>query len=204
MVHVKLISPCLALAAALAACAPRPAPLSVAGQCHAELDRLGVDYAAAPVEAAAASCTVDDPVRVNAAAIAWDRPGVVACRFAVGLDDFARDAVAPLARSYFGERVTLIRHYGAYSCRTTRGGRDSQHARGEAIDIAGFVLEDGTAISVERDWRDHGPRGRFLRAVARAACERFALVLTPDSDRDHWNHIHLDDGPYRSCPVPRA
>ena len=195
----------LALAAgavALACCArppPPPQPLSALGQCHAELDRRGIAYVTAPIQAATASCAVDDPVQVSAAEIAWSQPAIVACRFAVTLDDFARDSVEPLAKRYFGEGVSILHHYGAYSCRTTSSGRPSLHAKGEAIDLAGFVLEDGTVISVEHDWRRRGPRSQFLHALARAACGRFSVVLTPDSDKDHLNHIHLDSGPYKLC-----
>lgn len=197
------------LAAVLASCAPRGAPPppvappeAFAGrQCLALLDRLGVAYEVAPVAAAAASCAVEDPVRVSAAAIPWDQSGIVACQFAVALDEFARDDVTPLATSYFGERVAEMRNFGTYACRTTHGGHESLHALGEAIDIASFILEDGSVISVERDWRAAGAKGRFLHAVARAACQQFSLVLTPDSDADHANHLHLDSGPYRKCGV---
>jgi hypothetical protein len=200
---VKLVLFALAAAAALASCVapPRPAPPLVARQCQAELERRGVEYRVAPVAASASDCAVDDPVKVSAAGIAWSQPGIVACRFALTLDDFTRDAVEPLARRYFGEGVSLLRHYGTYSCRTTRTGHESLHAQGEAIDIAGFVLADGTVISVEHDWRSGGARGRFLHDLARQACGRFSVVLTPDSDRDHFNHIHLDSGPYKLCGV---
>jgi hypothetical protein len=190
------------VAVLLASCAeppPREAG-SDGSQCLAALDRLGVAYSVAPMPAGISACTVPNPVRVTAAAIAWNQPGIVACRFAVGPDDFARAAIDPLAQRYFGENVTLVTHYGTYACRTTHSGHESLHAQGEAIDIAGFVLEDGAVVSVARDWR-RGEKGRFLHAVARAACQRFSLVLTPDSDRDHWNHIHIDIGPYRRCEV---
>jgi hypothetical protein len=200
--RVKLAVPLIAAALGLASCAPRvpPAP-TLARQCLAELDRRGVEYKVAPMPAASSSCAVDDPVRVSAAGVPWNQPAIVACPFALTLDDFARDVVEPLARRYFGEPVTLLRHYGAYSCRTTHGGRDSLHAKGEAIDIAAFVLADGTVVSVEQGWRGGGREGRFLHALAHAACERFSVVLTPDSDSDHANHIHLDSGRYKLCGV---
>ncbi len=200
---MKLAFLLIAAAMLLASCAARvPPPAShVAGQCLAELDRLGVAYAVTPEPAASSYCAVDEPVRVSAAAIQWSRPAIVACPFAVTLDDFSRDAIEPLARRYFGEPVTLLRHYGAYSCRTTHGGRDSLHAKGEAIDIAAFVLADGRVVSVERDWRRGGTEGRFLHALAHAACQSFSVVLTPDSDSDHADHIHLDSGRYKLCGV---
>ena len=194
---------CVATAAALlASCVARPPPpLPIAAQCLAALDQRGVRYAVAAMKASLSSCAVDDAVLVSATTIAWSRPSIVSCGFALTLDDFARDAIQPLARAQLGRSVRLIRHFGTYACRSTRGGRESLHAVGEAIDIAGFELEDGTVISVEQDWHRPGARSAFLHAIARAACARFSQVLTPDSDRDHFNHIHLDSGPYRHCGV---
>jgi hypothetical protein len=193
----------LLLALAAASCArhvPPPPAMTDAGRaCLAALDRRGVAYDPAPIAAASSSCTIDNPVRVRAAAVEWKEPGIVACRFALALDDFAREDVAPLALRYFRRGVVEMRNFGTYACRTTRAGRESLHAEGAAIDVASFVLEDGTVISVLRDWKSAGPKGRFLHDVARAACRRFSMVLTPDSDRDHYNHIHLDIGRYRGC-----
>ena len=79
--------------------------------------------------------------------------------------------------------------------------RLSQHALGLAIDIAGFRLSDGSTVSVEHDWAGPGPKRLFLRHLARRACQYFSVVLTPDSNADHYNHLHLDIGPERLCSV---
>jgi hypothetical protein len=195
----------LAFVLVVAACAPRvPAPAPDARQCLVELDRLGVRWEPAPIDAAVSACTVANPVRVSAAGAEWNQPGIVACRFAVSLDSFTRESIEPLAREYFGLGVNVVEHFGTYACRTTSGGHDSLHAVGEAIDIAGFELADGTRITVAHDWYRADAYGQFLRAVARAACGRFSLVLSPDSDRDHDNHIHIDAGPYHHCGVRGA
>jgi hypothetical protein len=99
--------------------------------------------------------------------------------------------------------VARIDHFGAYSCRANTGRRNqlSEHAYGLAIDISGFRLSDGEIISVERDWSRPGPRGAFLHQLARAACGYFSVVLTPDSNADHFNHMHLDIGRDRLCSV---
>jgi len=189
-----------AAAAALAACVARAPPPPAGARCLATLDARGVRWEpAAPGASLAAGCAVDTPVRVSAAAVAWNQPGIVACRFALTLESFTEGVVDPLALEIFGEPVRTIRHFGTYACRATHAGRESLHASGEAIDIAGFELADGRVISVERDWRRRDSRGAFLHAVARAACRSFSVVLTPDSDADHFNHIHLDAGPYRLC-----
>ncbi len=97
--------------------------------------------------------------------------------------------------------MRLLRHLGTYACRRETGssGRWSAHASGRAIDIAGVELADGTVITVEHDWRGGSAKSRFLHELARRACRRFSLVLTPDSDRDHHDHIHLGDGKWRLC-----
>jgi hypothetical protein len=194
----------LALLVGCAARAPAPsrAVTRIGGpMCLAALDRAGVSYSVAPAEAGVDACSVETPVRVTATGIAWNQPGVVSCGFALELDAFARDEVAPAARARFGKDVRAIRHFGAYSCRRENGGdgRWSQHAKGLAIDIAGFDLSDGTTILVARDWGGGDAKGAFLHEVARRACRRFGVVLTPDSDKYHRNHIHIDDGPWKLC-----
>ena len=195
---LSLLAPVL-----LAGCAGH-APPRTAGEdwqrCLARLDRAGISYTPAAVPAAADACTVEAPVRVSAAGIPWNRPGVVSCGFALQLDAFAREDVVPLAEAQFGQGVRQLRHLGTYSCRRENGSRRwSEHAAGRAIDIAGIELADGTLISVEHDWRGAGAKSRFLHALARRACGRFSVVLTPDSNRDHRDHIHLDNGPWKLC-----
>ena len=184
----------------LAACAQGEAAPDPA-QCLASLDRLGVRYSRAAAPAGPAACSVRNPVEVSAARVVWSPPPVVSCAFALRLDAFAREDVQAAALAHFGQRVRLMRQIGAHSCRRETGGkrRWSQHASGNALDVAGFELADGTAISVEQDWRGRGPKRAFLRDVAHRACKRFSVVLTPNSNRDHRDHIHIDAGPYRLC-----
>src|SRR5215469_5087350 len=106
---------------------------------------------------------------------------------------------APIKLSRIDVRID---HLGAYSCRAVSGhDKLSEHAYGLAIDISGFRLSDGTSVSVERDWARSGPKSTFLHHAARAACGYFSVVLTPDSNADHFNHFHLDLGPSRLCSV---
>jgi len=199
----SLPNSCLLAAALLAACAGPPPPRASGEdwqRCLARLDRAGISYVPAATPAAADACAIEAPVRISAAGIAWNQPGVVSCGFALQLDAFAREDVVPLAEAQFGQGVRRLRHLGTYACRRENGsGRWSEHAAGRAIDLAGIELADGTLISVERDWRGAGAKSRFLHALARRACGRFSVVLTPDSDRDHRDHIHLDGGPWKIC-----
>ena len=109
-----------------------------------------------------------------------------------------REAVAPLAEEIFGSEIQRIEHLGAYSCRRLYGrdsGPWSEHATANAIDIAGFVLADGTRISVLNDWSGEGYKAQFLRRVRDDACNSFSTVLSPDYNAAHADHFHLDMSP---------
>ena len=58
---------------------------------------------------------------------------------------------------------------------------------------------NGSVINIERDWRSPGPKSEFLRALAKQACARFDVVLGPDHDRDHRDHLHLDLSGKKYC-----
>jgi len=91
--------------------------------------------------------------------------------------------------------VVEIRQISAYSCRGMngqRGARISEHAFGNALDIAAFVLADGRRITVKNGWRGSPEEQGFLRDVQGAACYQFNTVLAPGSNRFHYDHIHVD------------
>ena len=117
------------------------------------------------------------------------------CATAAALLLWQRHAVEPEAVRLLGSPFARFEHLGTYNCRRIGGsatGRWSEHATGNAIDIAGFVLSDGTEISVLRDWDEDGPRGAFLRQVRDGACEVFSTTLSPDYNGAHADHFHLD------------
>ena len=188
---------------ALAGCGGTPAPSGLSGRaCLSRLAAEEVSYR--PVDSPDASdsrCRVDTAVRVSRIEAALSRPTTMSCAMANRLDEFEREVVQPLARDELGHRVERIDHLGSFSCRanTSRPSRLSQHALGQAIDIAGFRLADGSRVSVERDWSDSGAKSEFLHRVAAKACRYFSVVLTPDSNADHYNHLHLDIGPDHYC-----
>ena len=185
------------------ACAPhhRPPPVTYLppAVCRADLDRLHVQYVAA--RAPEGPCPVYDAVRVSAAGVPWNRSGLVTCDLALRLERFNREIVQPAAQRYLHASVSQFRNLGTYSCRSQPNGEWSEHARGDAIDIAGFALDSGDTVVVERDWHGGGPKSEFLHAVARGACGLFSVVLTPHTNYDHRNHIHLDIGPWKDCSV---
>jgi hypothetical protein len=189
----------------LAGCGGGPGSSGLSGRaCLAKLADHRVDYRPLDgVEASDSRCQIDTAVRVTRIAAGLNKPATMSCALAARLDQFEREVVQQVAQAELGRRVIRINHLGSFSCRATNGGRGrlSQHAVGRAIDIAGFRLADGSTISVERDWATPGPKRQFLRYLARRACEYFSVVLTPDSDADHYNHFHFDIGPGRLCSV---
>jgi hypothetical protein len=99
-----------------------------------------------------------------------------------------------------GGGVANLRVVASYACRTRNsqaGARLSEHARGNAIDIAGIGLADGSELTVLSDWGS-GREGRILRQLHAEACGPFGTVLGPNSDRFHRDHFHFDTATYRS------
>ena len=189
----------------LASCVARPPPPppspDEAAQCLATLAAHGIAFEPVAIPVAANGCGIENGVRVLRTGVAWNQPGVMSCALAARLGAFEREVVQPAALRYFGQPVAELQHFGAFSCRREASSHDrlSQHAKGNAIDIAGFTLADGTRVSVDDAWRQAGREGGFLREVARRACSYFSVVLTPASNARHRNHFHLDIGPYRAC-----
>jgi hypothetical protein len=128
------------------------------------------------------------PVEIKPAA-------TLACPMVSALDRWIIDSVQPAARRWFRQPVVEIRQISAYSCRGMngqRGARISEHAFGNALDIASFTLADGQRITVKNGWRGSPEEQGFLRDVQGAACEQFNTVLAPGSNRFHYGHFHFD------------
>jgi len=99
-----------------------------------------------------------------------------------------------------GGGVSQIRVVAHYACRNRNnqaGGKLSEHAKGRAIDIAGFTLRDGTKISVLEGWNTQRD-GAVLRQMHAKACGPFGTVLGPNANRFHRDHFHFDTARYRS------
>src|SRR5262249_5740376 len=119
----------------------------------------------------------------------------LACPLVSVLDEWIDTAVQPSAMRWFGQPVVEIKQISAYSCRGMNGNpnaRISEHAFGNALDIASFTLADGRTILVKSGWYGAPQEQGFLRDVQGAACDRFTTVLAPGSDSYHFDHIHVD------------
>ena len=162
-------------------------------ECHAVLERSGVAFTALD-PAGEGACRREDRTVLSAAPLA---PSALPTTCAVGAAFvvWLRQGVQPAAEAILGAPVTRIEHFGAYSCRRLYGreqGRWSEHATGNAIDVAAFVLADGRRISVLGDGKGNGDEARFLREARAQACGVFGTVLSPDYNAAHADHFHLD------------
>jgi hypothetical protein len=170
--------------------------------CRAALATAG--FSAEPVpDLADGGCGYANAVRVSRTRLALSASFVATCPLAVAWAMVERHAVEPAARRHLGREVSAIRHYGTFACRNIyhrAEARLSRHARAEAIDVAGFALADGSATNLAADW--NGPdagRRAFWRAVRDGACDLFDVVLSPDYNAAHRDHLHLDLNGGRAC-----
>lgn len=132
---------------------------------------------------------------------------------------------AEVAREVYGREPRLIRHYGAFSCRSTRNRKHvlSEHALGNALDLVGFdfgaatkaqplpdglpkQLRWGFQVRVARHWSPTAASGeagavhaRFLATLTQRLRERndiFRCMFGPGHG-GHDDHLHLDAAPWR-------
>lgn len=165
------------------------------GQCRMLLMRAGAQHdRIAPF--GDGQCRVPDPIKLAGGARSitlLPHSPAMSCPVAAGLAVWEWEVIQPAARRILGARVDSIDHLGTWNCRDIRGGGAlSEHATADAIDVAGFRLSDGRAISVLDDWHEDGKKAEFLRAVRDGACGLFSTVLSPDYNKAHANHLHLD------------
>ncbi len=128
------------------------------------------------------------PVEIKPAA-------TLACPMVSALDRWITESMQPAAQRWFRQPVVEIKQISAYSCRGMNGqpgARISEHAFGNALDIASFTLADGRKITVKNGWRGSPEEQGFLRDIQGAACEQFNTVLAPGSNRFHYDHFHFD------------
>jgi hypothetical protein len=182
-------------------------------ECLAELDRLKVPYRREPPKSGIAT-----PIRLTGpvGGVLYRGQGrnpdatpftLLDCRMGVALVELS----AILSRL----GVTEVHHYSIHRPRhrgraVDSGGRTG-HRGGMAIDVAHLKRRDGTMISVLKDF--HGrrraavcgpkaapgdtPEARLLREVVCRSDEikLFNVLLTPNHDRAHRNHFHMEVRP---------
>jgi hypothetical protein len=134
-------------------------------------------------------------VTASAGPVEVKPPATLACPIVSALDKWITEAVQPAALKWFRQPVVEIKQISSYSCRGMNGNPNahiSEHAFGNALDIAEFDLADGHKISVQYGWHGMPEEQGFLHDVQSAACQEFTTVLAPGANVYHYNHIHVD------------
>ncbi|ESW61237.1 MAG: extensin family protein [Rhodobacter sp. CACIA14H1] len=149
----------------------------------------------APVTSRIRGCGIPEPVRVTSVdGIRLTTAATIDCTTARALKTWINEGMRPA----FGRpEVVELRIAASYICRprnNVRGAKISEHGRGKAIDISGFILSNGRELSVSGDYN------RMMRRAQKAACGIFGTTLGPGSDGYHEDHLHFDtsnmDRPY--------
>jgi hypothetical protein len=195
----------VALAVASAAQADRPLPRARAvatGPVCGDAAILGVTL---PSIDDGGGCGIPRPVRLRSVAgVALAPEPTLACEAARALKAWVQDEAGP-GFAPLGARLEGLEIADDYACRNRNRaatGKLSEHARGGAIDIAGFRLADGAVVGIADGWTS--PRyGAVLRRLHAAACGPFSTTLGPGSDEFHETHLHYDVEQRRRGPYCR-
>jgi hypothetical protein len=133
------------------------------------------------------------------------------------------EVVLEVAKDVYGRAPRRVLHFGTYSCRSSRNRayRVSEHALGNAIDVAGFdfgaatkrdplavglprSLSGAFQVRIAKHWSDQrtpaaATHARFLYELSARLGERddvFRVMIGP-SRPDHSDHFHFDMSPWR-------
>ena len=144
------------------------------------------------------ACGVRDAWTVSeVAGVRLSQQAILAPKTMRALETWVRNSAIP-AIGRRGDGLKELQVVAHYACRTRNsrsGAKLSEHAKGHAIDIAAFVLRDGSRITVLNGW--HSGDSGLLRRLHSSACGTFSTVLGPNADRHHRDHFHFDVANYR-------
>ena len=149
----------------------------------------------APVTSRVNGCGISAPVSVEfVAGVRLNPPAMIDCTTAEALKSWVKNGLAP---AFSPRKVVELRIFGSYMCRprnNLKGAKLSEHAKGKAIDIGAFVMDNGQTWTVLDNYN------QTIRKARAAACGPFQTTLGPGSDGFHENHLHFDTASYRYGP----
>lgn len=169
--------------------------------CRAVLAEHGVQFQQKADLETSDTCHIRDRILLQSVGGARVSPLETRCDLALRLAMWEQHGIRPVAKEY-GVEVTRLYHQGSYNCRkmrTRRGQSErwSEHAVAGAIDIRAFGLSDGRQIALLKHW--DGPHAPFLRALWQSSCDWFNLVLSPEYNALHADHLHLQASGWGFC-----
>jgi hypothetical protein len=188
---------------------PEQAPPKELPKCEMELKKNGAVFEPIKPISDGGGCGIDNPVELRAinADIKLDAPATLSCDAALALTQWVQHSVVPNLKLAFPDKqVASLSNASAYVCRNrnhAKGGKISEHAKGNAFDIASLTFSDKSQLTMKPRGEDGTMEGAFQRTITTSACLFFKTVLSPGSDATHQNHLHLDvmqrKNDYRYC-----
>lgn len=178
---------------------PAPEDPKELAACLADLKALGATFETEVTVDGETGCGMAAPVTVSKLLpdVTLEPEATFRCETALQLARMTRDMVKPAAAIAFPDKPALsaVLQASGYICRNRNSaatGKISEHAHGNAVDIAGlrFGKEDEPVMIAKQD--DGTAEAAFQRAFNALACLYFTTVLSPGSDATHQDHMHLD------------
>lgn len=178
--------------------------------CLADLREIGARFEPASPVDDDGGCGIAAPVTLTKILpdVALEPEATLRCETALQLARMTRDMLKPAAEAAFPDKPTLtaIRQASGYVCRnrnSAENGKVSEHAYGNAIDIAALRFGERQEPVMIAKQDDGTAEAAFQRAFNAIACLYFTTVLSPGSDPTHQDHMHLDvierKSGYRYC-----
>ena len=171
-------------------------------QCFVLLDAAGGRYTRVDRGGLQAEYGLFDVFALDRSPTPYSGTLSMSCSLAASLHMRERHVVIHAAERNLGQSVSCIETMSAYSCRhvnSARAARWRKHANGEAVNIAGFQLANGTEVMVKDELGKDTSRGRFLKEMREEACGLFSTTLSPDYNKLHADHLLFDMGFATSC-----
>ncbi|HSD86796.1 MAG TPA: extensin family protein [Kofleriaceae bacterium] len=182
-------------------------------ECEAELTSRSIPFKRETAKGVAEPIRLEGPLHgvtfrtnqthANRETTIWE---IADCRLVLALDDFASIIEK--------HDVVEVRHYSMHRAAPKSWPEDKigkQHIGGLALDAARFIRKDGSYLDVLEHFKGRigaktcGPKARKvktaeaneLREIVCAAVDAqlFNVILTPDHNRAHRNHFHLEVTP---------
>ena len=118
--------------------------------CREKLTEAGVEFTVLGADGAETRCPLEETLSLERSLTPLNAaPLRMTCHQMAAFHIWERNVLRPQAEKLFDSPLRQIQTYGSFSCRNIAGTRTrSQHSYANAIDISGFILEDGTQISV--------------------------------------------------------
>ena len=183
-----------------AAPAEPPAERVYQTACPALLDGQIEARALPPI--AEGACVARSPLSVTSVAangrfVPFSGDAILTCGMAAAVADWVA-AIDGYLQARENTGLAAIITGTSYACRNRNNAEDgflSEHGFANALDVIGFVLEDGRTLSLPEGWSPPlSPAGRLLRFAHDQACTNFTTTLGPESNAAHADHLHVDLG----------